>query len=144
MKIYLASPFFNDVERKVMVAVLNKMRSDGYDVYAPYEHDQENVWEIDNKTWGFNVFQENVNAIKECDEVWAINHGMYSDSGTAWECGFAYGIGKTVRQLLCTDISDDNTFSLMMLNGCNEYGALGLYLANEVVDFDINDFIEQK
>lgn len=144
MKVYLASPFFDDVEREAMTSVLNKMRSEGHEVYAPYEHEQEGAWEMDNKTWGLKVFQEDINAIQECDEVWVINHGMYSDSGTAWECGYAYGIGKTVRQLLCSDNQSDNTFSLMMINGCDEYDAIGLYLANEPCGFDIDDLIEQK
>ena len=65
---------------------------------------------------------------------------MYSDSGTAWECGFAYGIGKTVRQLTY-DFTEDKTFSLMMINGCEEVDTMMNYLSNSY-NFPLD--IEQK
>lgn len=145
MKIYLASPFFNETEISVYDKIIKKIRSEGHELYVPREHEQEGAWEMSNATWGLKTFQTDVNAIQECDEVWVINHGMYSDSGTAWECGYAYGIGKTVRMLLCTDcqevgVFDKPVFSLMMINGCEEYDAIGNYLANVDTDFEI----EQK
>lgn len=78
---------------------------------------------------GRAVFNADVEAIRNCDEVWVLNFGMYSDSGTTWECGFAYGIGKTVRQLVY-DIGEDKIFSLMMINGCDEWDSMLNYLAN--------------
>ena len=142
MKIYLASPFFNETEIKVYDKVIKKIRSEGHELYVPREHEQDGAWEMDNHTWGLKTFQNDVNAIHDCDEVWVINHGMYSDSGTAWECGFAYGIGKTVRMLLCNDCQEDGerVFSLMMINGCDEYDSIGNYLANTEIPIDF----EQK
>jgi nucleoside 2-deoxyribosyltransferase len=54
---------------------------------------------------------------------------MYSDSGTAWECGYAYGIGKTVR-MLCQELDGNFDFSLMMINGCEEHDWILNYLYN--------------
>ena len=85
------------------------------------------------------MFFADIQAIQDCDEVWVLNFGMYSDSGTAWECGYAYGIGKTVRQLVY-GFGEDKTYSLMMINGCEEYDLMGNYLFNR--DDEIN--IEQK
>ena len=115
------------------------MRSEGHEVYAPVEHEIENAWDLSNVVWGREVFNADINAIRECDEVWVLNFGMYSDSGTAWECGFAFGIGKTVRQLVY-DFTEDKTFSLMMINGCDEYDSMCNYLFNR--DDEIK--IEQK
>lgn len=132
MKIYLASPFFTVFQRDLMKRVLEKARSEGHEVYAPYEHEIANAWSKPNKDWAREVFFEDIKAIQECDEVWAINFGMDSDSGTAWECGYAYGIGKTVR-VLCIEYVN----SLMVLNGCDEYDLVWNYLNNKDADFDV-------
>ena len=139
MKIYLASPWFKDNERVMYSQILNKMREQGHEVYAPIEHEIPNAWDLSNAEWGRQVFFADIQAIQDCDEVWVLNFGMYSDSGTAWECGYAYGIGKTVRQLVY-GFGEDKTYSLMMINGCEEYDLMGNYLFNR--DDEIN--IEQK
>ena len=139
MKIYLASPWFKNNERVMYSQILNKMREQGHEVYAPIEHEIPNAWDLSNAEWGRQVFFADIQAIKDCDEVWVLNFGMYSDSGTAWECGYAYGIGKTVRQLVY-GFGEDKTYSLMMINGCEEYDLMGNYLFNR--DDEIN--IEQK
>ena len=139
MKIYLASPWFKNNERVMYSQILNKMREQGHEVYAPIEHEIPNAWDLSNAEWGRQVFFADIQAIQKCDEVWVLNFGMYSDSGTAWECGYAYGIGKTVRQLVY-GFGEDKTYSLMMINGCEEYDLMGNYLFNR--DDEIN--IEQK
>ena len=128
-KIYLASPWFNAKERVMYRGILDNMRKEGHEVYAPIEHEIPNAWEISNAEWGRAVFNADVEAIRNCDEVWVLNFGMYSDSGTAWECGFAYGIGKTVRQLVY-GMGEDKTYSLMMINGCEEWDFMLNYLGD--------------
>ena len=39
--------------------------------------------------------------------------GLYSDAGTAWECGYAYGINKPVKLL----IYREEEASLMVVQG---------------------------
>ena len=129
MKIYLASPWFKNNERVMYSQILNKMREQGHEVYAPIEHEISNAWDLSNAEWGKQVFFADIQAIQECDEVWVLNFGMYSDSGTAWECGFAYGIGKTVRQLVY-GMGEDKTYSLMMINGCEEWDFMLNYLGD--------------
>ena len=128
-KIYLASPWFNNKERVMYRGILDKMRKEGHEVYAPIEHEIPNAWEASNAEWGRAVFNADVEAIRNCDEVWVLNFGMYSDSGTAWECGFAYGIGKPVRQLVY-GMGEDKTYSLMMINGCEEWDFMLNYLGD--------------
>ena len=129
MKIYLASPWFKDNERIMYRQILDKMRSQGHEVYAPIEHEIGNAWGKSNEQWAREVFNADIQAIRDCDEVWVLNFGMYSDSGTAWECGFAYGIGKPVRQLVY-GMGEDKTYSLMMINGCEEWDFMLNYLGN--------------
>ena len=139
MKVYLASPWFNPHEKVVYLAIIQKMREEGLDVYAPIEHEVRDAWDKPNAVWAKEVFEADIEAIQNCDEVWVLNFGMYSDSGTAWECGYAYGLHKTVRMLL--DTNNENVFSLMMVNGCDEYDSLWNYLTNS--NFLVDNF-EQK
>lgn len=112
-KIYLASPLFTEHEREQVATHANYLRSRGYEVYVPMEHQIEGAWDLTNHEWARKVFEEDVKAIKECDEVHCLYYGLYSDSGTAWECGFAYGINKPVRLF---DLAN-NEVSLMVVQG---------------------------
>lgn len=112
-KIYLASPLFTEYEREQVRQIAEALRADGNEVYVPMEHEIENAWSMSNADWGKTVFDEDVKAIRECDQVVCIYYGLYSDSGTAWECGFAYGIGKPV---VLYDAAGDEV-SLMVVNG---------------------------
>ena len=117
MKVYLASPFFNDEENKYYEEMIKILRNEGHKVFVPKEHEIPNAWDLPNAVWGESVFAVDILGIQKCDVVVVLNHGMYSDSGTAWECGYAYALGKDVVNVLC----GEGNFSLMMLNGCNTY-----------------------
>lgn len=117
MKIYLASPFFNEAEIEVYRRVITALRAEGYQVYVPQEHTIENAWSLSNEDWAQQVFVEDLYALDGCDIVMVLNFGMYSDSGTAWEAGYAFAKGKTVIQVLCG--GENATYSLMMMNGCH-------------------------
>ena len=65
---------------------------------------------------GIHVGHRNViNNTPNCEKVIVLNWGMYSDSGTAWECGYAYAKQKEVITLLMP--SREKEYSLMMING---------------------------
>lgn len=117
MKVYLASPFFNDEENKYYEKMIKMLRDEGHKVFVPKEHEIPNAWDLPNAIWGESVFAVDILGIQKSDIVVVLNHGMYSDSGTAWECGYAYALGKDVVNVLC----GEGNFSLMMLNGCNTY-----------------------
>ena len=115
-KVYLASPFFNKKERSAVELIVDFLRnSKGLEVYVPMEHTVENAWDLPNNVWAKAVFDEDIKAIDACDTVVLLNWGMYSDSGTAWECGYAYAKGKKVINLLMPATNRD--YSLMMING---------------------------
>lgn len=119
--VYLASPFFDAPERNVYQKVIKYLRAAGYDVYVPQEHEIEHAWNYPNDVWGNLVFQEDVFQIRDCDAVAVINWGMYSDSGTAWEQGFTYALGKPIVSIIVNTAKEkcgNNSFSLMMANGC--------------------------
>lgn len=133
MKIYLASPWFRNGEDVAMEWLRSKLRERGYEVHSPQELTIPNAWGMSNDEWAHKVFMADIDAIDKCDEVWAINWGLYSDTGTAWECGYAYAKGKTVRQL-CYNGTNGGDFSLMMLQGCDDYCELLDYLMDTPYD----------
>ena len=133
MKIYLASPFFNEKEILVYEEVIKKLRQK-HEVFVPREHVIENAWEMTNKDWGKAVYDMDVDAIRDCDVLVALNWGLYSDSGTAWECGFACGIGKDVINLIC---DQEKEYSVMMINGSKEVKNLEDELFDVVTSINI-------
>lgn len=115
-KIYLASPFFSEEELTVYKEVIDILRKlKDVEVFVPMEHEIKNGMEMKNKVWANKVFETDRRALYESDYVFVLNFGMYSDSGTAWEAGYAFALGKKVFQVCCGENSD---YSLMMINGC--------------------------
>lgn len=131
MKAYLAAPFFNQNERYIYARVIDYLRNaEHLDLYVPQEHTVEDAWNLSNSDWAWKVFREDVRALDEAAIVYVLNFGMYSDSGTAWEAGYAYAKGKQIVNILVNQ--KDNVYSLMMINGSSrlvdiefDYVALG-------------------
>ena len=93
--IYIASPFFNDDEREALSYVESTLRKRGFEIFSPREHEVRDE-EAGSQEWCRKVFELDRDAIDHCDTVVVIYHGNYSDSGTAWECGYAHGKGKRI------------------------------------------------
>jgi nucleoside 2-deoxyribosyltransferase len=95
-KVYLASPFFNNLELKHVKAAEQILRGKGHLVFSPRENQIEES-EFGSREWRTDVFRNDINHIKWCDYVVAIlTQGNYDDSGTAMEVGYAYALGKPI------------------------------------------------
>lgn len=113
LRLYVAASLSDD-KRQYMYEAVEKLRALGYNVYAPIEHIVENAWDWPNTEWGLQVFRNDVNAIKDSDFVIVLTWGrLDTSSGTTWEQGFAYGVGKKV---ILVEM-DDSVQSLMVANG---------------------------
>ena len=116
MKVYLASPFFNETEINIYEKVIALLREEkDIDLFVPREHTIPNGWEMPNHQWAENVFAVDLLALQKADIVVVLNHGLYSDSGTAWECGYAYALNKKIVNIIVGKWEEE--YSLMMLNG---------------------------
>jgi len=97
-KIYIAGPdvFERDsIERGKTLASLCKK----YGFKGLYPLDNEVDFSQDKQKIALDIFQANVALINEADIVIAnLNNfrGYEADSGTVWECGYAYALGKDV------------------------------------------------
>lgn len=113
MKIYLAGPIKK--HRKILEEMATIMREDNHEVYLPSEHKIENAWDLPNDVWGKKVFDNDIEAINNCDMVIVASYdNSEHHGGTRWESGYAYGIGKKVVVVHF----EQEDISLMIANGC--------------------------
>ncbi len=83
MKIYLAGPLFSTAEQEFNSKLAGLLRNAGHEVWVPQEIEQR------EKT-AAEVFTKDVEGIDWADVVVANMDGADPDSGTCWECGYAY------------------------------------------------------
>lgn len=134
MKLYLASPFFNEIQRENVKTMAAKLRGLDFDVYVPMEHDVKDAWKKPNHIWAKEVFEADVAAIQAADIVVALVYGMTDDAGTAWEIGYAYGTGKIVYTVPF-DRTANACYSLMVMNGCKDIlNKSFLYVPNSEIE----------
>lgn len=94
MKLYFAGPLFSAAERSWNAELAAALRDGGHTVFLPQEK------EPDKDAAG--IFGTDVGGIDEADVLVAIMDGPDPDSGTAWECGYAFG--KKPIVLVRTDL----------------------------------------
>lgn len=111
---YIASPFFEDAHRAAAIQATEILRHKGIDTYLPLEHKIPNAWDLPNYEWGAAVYRADVKAIRNSDTVVVLSYGRLGSAGTAWEAGYAFGIGKRV---LVVEMPGTTLMSLMVANG---------------------------
>ncbi|HUD87405.1 MAG TPA: nucleoside 2-deoxyribosyltransferase [Xanthobacteraceae bacterium] len=84
MKIYLAGPLFSTAERDFNARLTERLRERKHEVYLPQEFEQATMTPK-------QIFDADVGGIDWADVVVANMDGADPDSGTCWECGYAYG-----------------------------------------------------
>lgn len=88
-KLYLAGPLFSLAEQGFNVDLARFLKAEGFEVWLPQEHEPR------AKT-ARAIFEMDVAAIDAADMVVACMDGPDPDSGTAWECGYAFAKGKPI------------------------------------------------
>lgn len=125
MKIYLAGPFFNDEEIKNIEKAEDILISRGYNVFSPRLHDVNSKENKGSLAWSKETFMNDRRFIDWADIVVMLYYGAYSDSGTAWECGYAFGTNTPV---VVVHLGDDS--NLMIHEGSHtniSLDELGVY-----------------
>lgn len=120
MKIYLAGPFFNDEERTFILKCKKYIqeRYPNAEIFVPMEHFVPDGENLPNYEWAYQVFAMDFTALHNADLVFAAYHGHYSDSGTAWEIGLAFGRGIPVILMIPYN-KDDESMSIMPIQSAN-------------------------
>jgi nucleoside 2-deoxyribosyltransferase len=94
--VYLAAPLFSGAELDFNRKLRDEIKKAGFDVFLPQE-DSNNI--KDKKNRQKIIFDKNLAAIDKADILVAVVDGADVDSGTAWEIGYAYALGKPVLGL---------------------------------------------
>lgn len=94
-RVYLASPFFNDNEITILEKVEKILAEKGLNVFSPLRNNIKGV-QVGSRQWSIETFMKDIKYIKWSEIVVGIYHGNYSDSGTAWELGYAFATDKPV------------------------------------------------
>lgn len=115
MKVYFAGPLFSIAEQEFNNKLSHLLEKDNpkLDIILP----QNTCKDI---TLPSDVFTRCKEGIDESDYVIAILDGADADSGTCWEVGYAYAIGKKVIGIR-TDFrtsGDDSYFNCMLSKSC--------------------------
>jgi len=83
MKIYLAGPLFTSAEQEFNRQLCSALKDAGHDVWLPQEHEPP-------ERTAKAIFEEDVGGIEWAEVIVASMDGPDPDSGTCWECGYAY------------------------------------------------------
>ena len=96
MKIYVAGPLFNEMERERNLGVERWLRRLGYDVHLPQKHGlvAELAVAAGPRAARRRIFAGDVAALRECDVVLCLLDGPVPDDGMCVELGIAWALGK--------------------------------------------------
>ncbi|MDD1664798.1 MAG: nucleoside 2-deoxyribosyltransferase [Methanomicrobiales archaeon] len=94
-QVYLAAPLFSDAERAFNLVLRNLLAAQGYPVYLP----QETGEGVEGTGRDRAIFESHIRALDAASCVVAVCDGADTDSGTAWETGYAAAKGIPVIAL---------------------------------------------
>ena len=96
-RVYLAGPLFSEAERTYNLAIHDLLESHLFDVYLPQEVGDTSHTRCREEHRA--IFAQHLAALQDVDLVVAVVDGADADSGTSWEMGYAYALGKRVVAL---------------------------------------------
>jgi len=128
LKLYLAGPLFTTPERLWNEALAARLEAAGHKVYVPHLHPAP-------ERTAAAIFRKDLEGVDWADALVAIMDGADPDSGTCWECGYAYGVGKPVvlfrSDLRGTGDSGDMPFNAMLIGAADVHIELRLATVDE-------------
>ena len=106
-KLYVAGPWFDEKAEALMINVKEAFRQyesvSAWEPYYPNEHTKDSP---------MDTFIDNVNQIRSCDAVLALI--SRKDIGTAFEIGFARGLGRPIYVLVLDDTDFYSKTNIML------------------------------
>ena len=118
--IYIAGPFFTDKERAFLKIVIESVKEicPNEELFIPMEHFISDGENLSNNEWAEAVFKMKVEALNKCNRVVAAYLGLRSDTGTAWEIGYAYAKNIPVSLILSPEALNGEV-SIMPIQSSN-------------------------
>lgn len=90
--VYLAGALFSEAERTFNKKLQQMISDIGFSVFLPQEDAQDAA--ADRKSE--SIFNKCLSGLQKSDLIVAVLDGSDTDSGTAWELGYAHAQGKPV------------------------------------------------
>lgn len=128
-RVYLASPFFDENELECVKRAEEILLGRGFELFSPRLNEVREDKDKNPALWAQKTFELDRDNIDTADVVVMLYHGGYSDSGTAWECGYACGNGIPV---IAVHIDKNNDANIMITQSCRANIAL-----DELTDYDL-------
>jgi nucleoside 2-deoxyribosyltransferase len=88
VKVYFAGPLFTPYERRFIDECAAQLRSAGFDVFVPHEHELA----LDGPVTAERIFAKDWAGLSEANAVLALLDGPLIDDGTACEIGIFYAL----------------------------------------------------
>jgi nucleoside 2-deoxyribosyltransferase len=128
MKLYLAGPLFTTPEREWNEALAVRLEAAGHEVYVPHLHPAP-------EPTAAAIFRKDLEGVDWAEGVVAVMDGADPDSGTCWECGYAFGRGKPVvlfrGDFRGTGDSRDMPYNAMLVGAADVHIELPLATVDE-------------
>jgi nucleoside 2-deoxyribosyltransferase len=128
VKIYLAGPLFTTPEREFNLQLANRLRELGHEVFAPQDNPAA-------APTGTAIFHKDLAGLDWADGVVAIMDGADPDSGTCWECGYAYATKKPVvlfrSDLRSSGDASDIPYNAMLIGAADAHIELPVATVDE-------------
>ena len=123
MKLYLAGPLFTTAERDWNAGLAARLVAAGHEVFLPQANPAA-------ERTGRAIFEKDLGGLDWADGVVAMMDGADPDSGTCWECGYAYARRKPVV-LFRSDFrgsgdAHDIPYNAMLIGAADVHIELGL------------------
>lgn len=97
-KIYIAAPFFNDAQLRVVEKIETYLAMREIEYFSPRSEGVIINMTPEQKANALSrIYESNVSHIKSCDKMIAVIDGM--DKGVIFELGFAAALGKKIITL---------------------------------------------
>lgn len=121
-RVYLAAPLFTQHERLWNRELARRLEQRlGCSVVLPQDYRVEGCEHHTKRFFG-GIFRLCMQGVRDCDVMVAILDGPDADSGTAFEAGYAYALGKPVVGVR-TDYraQQERGTNLMLARGCQAF-----------------------
>ncbi len=96
-RVYLAAPLFTEAEQTYNLALRDLLEAHLFDVYLPQAVGDTSHTRCREEHQA--IFAQHIAVLHDVDTVVAVIDGADADSGTSWEMGYAYALGKRVVAL---------------------------------------------
>lgn len=137
MRIYLAGPLFTAAERAFNIRLRDLLMAAGHEIWLPQDHEPRDKSAA-------AIFGMDVEGIEWSDVIVANMDGADPDSGTCWECGYAYGKKKII--VFRTDFRSagegETPFNLMLSESADYVLKLPPFSSVETLAKKLNSVLE--